>query len=166
MPTATPASGTKRLISQEKLNGKMEDLNISIGSFGPGIGGDADSEEEEEEVKAPEVQRAEPRFNSPLLKQVTPKLEFHSPIKQDRPALLRYSQDAATRSPTFAPALHETSSDDIRLGVFVYCKNKQWDHYNSSTTNPRYWVGRVAEIVRGGLLRIHWHKVCLAVAVV
>jgi hypothetical protein len=44
------------------------------------------------------------------------------------------------------------------LGSFMYLKNSRFDPAAPSPDNPVYWVGRVAEIMRGGRVRLHWHR--------
>jgi hypothetical protein len=44
------------------------------------------------------------------------------------------------------------------LGSFMYVKNSRYDPTRSTPDNPKYWVGRVAEIMRGGRIRLHWHR--------
>ena len=48
--------------------------------------------------------------------------------------------------------------DTLKLGTFMYVKNVKWTKDSHSTDNPKYWVGRVAEIIRGGRVRLHWHR--------
>jgi hypothetical protein len=44
------------------------------------------------------------------------------------------------------------------LGSFMFVKNSRFDATRPSPDNPRFWVGRVAEIMRGGRIRLHWHR--------
>jgi hypothetical protein len=48
-----------------------------------------------------------------------------------------------------------------QLGSFMYVKNSRYDGSAlrpPTPDNPRFWVGRVAEIMRGGRMRLHWHR--------
>jgi hypothetical protein len=45
-----------------------------------------------------------------------------------------------------------------QLGSFMFVKNSRFDVAKPSSDNPRYWVGRIAEIMRGGRMRLHWHR--------
>ncbi len=47
------------------------------------------------------------------------------------------------------------AKDKLVIGAFAYVKNAKFDATKHSATTPRYWVGRVVEIQRGG-------KVCTA----
>jgi len=45
-----------------------------------------------------------------------------------------------------------------QLGSFMYVKNSRFDASRPTPDNPRFWVGRIAEIMRGGRVRLHWHR--------
>ena len=45
----------------------------------------------------------------------------------------------------------------VRLGDFVFVKNAHFKPATRSPEMPEFWVGRVAEIVRGGRAQLHWH---------
>jgi hypothetical protein len=49
-------------------------------------------------------------------------------------------------------------TDVLKLGSFLYVKNARAIPGAVTTDNPKYWVGRVAEIIRGGRVRLHWHR--------
>jgi len=40
----------------------------------------------------------------------------------------------------------------------MYVKNSRFDPANPTPDNPVFWVGRIAEIMRGGRMRLHWHR--------
>jgi hypothetical protein len=44
------------------------------------------------------------------------------------------------------------------LGAFMFVKNSRHDPSKPSPDNPRYWVGRVSEMMRGGRVKLHWHR--------
>ena len=45
----------------------------------------------------------------------------------------------------------------MKLDSFVYVKNARFNKATHSVEMPQYWVGRIAEIIRGGRVRLHWH---------
>ena len=48
------------------------------------------------------------------------------------------------------------------LKAFMYVMNAHWkaetDGKEPTAEKPRYWVGRVSEIMRSGWYRLHWYK--------
>lgn len=50
-----------------------------------------------------------------------------------------------------------------QLGGFMYVRNSNFENSLAagdphSPDNPKYWVGRVVEIMRTGYMRLHWHR--------
>jgi len=50
------------------------------------------------------------------------------------------------------------AAPEAGLGSFMFVKNSRFDPSRPTPDNPRFWVGRVAEIMRGGKIRLHWHR--------
>ncbi|RYE82511.1 MAG: hypothetical protein EOO65_05405, partial [Methanosarcinales archaeon] len=44
------------------------------------------------------------------------------------------------------------------LGSFVFVRNPRHNVAKPSCDNPKFWLGRVAEVMRGGRVRLHWHR--------
>lgn len=71
----------------------------------------------------------------------------------------------APSSATTAAGGVAAGADTLKLGTFMYARNVKWSKESHSTDSPKYWVGRVAEIIRGGRVRLHWHRYCNCMAI-
>ncbi len=68
--------------------------------------------------------------------------------------------EGATRAGVGAgvSATGNPQGEGLILGAFAYVANNRFVAAKHSTTSPRFWVGRVVEIKRGGKIRLHWFK--------
>ncbi len=95
-------------------------------------------------------------------------------VSQTGASVVRGSHSVATPSPrqgvragsgdwavaglaVLAPGPREQSSEVV-LGAFVRLANNRFDPARHSTSAPRFWAGRVEEIKRSGVVRLHWFK--------
>ena len=66
---------------------------------------------------------------------------------------------AAAAAALTSPAGRGKPAPTAGLGSFMFVRNSRHDDAKPpSPDNPRFWVGRVAEIMRGGRVRLHWHR--------
>ena len=87
-----------------------------------------------------------------------------APLPITRWGVSAFGRDAALRSLLFVPppralqARGAKPAPESGLGSFMFVKNSRFDAAKPSPDSPRFWVGRVAEIMRGGRIRLHWHR--------
>jgi hypothetical protein len=67
-------------------------------------------------------------------------------------------RDAAKPGSSVDAAPAAAGADGMKLGSFMYVRNAKWTVDRDTPDNPKFWVGRVAEIIRGGRVRLHWHR--------
>ena len=98
--------------------------------------------------------------NAPLRPTVSAVVEA-SPRRRDVPAMHSSAGviDRTVASPEpIVPIGGKSAPSGGSLGSFMYVKNSRFDPAAPSSDNPRFWVGRIAEIMRGGKMRLHWHR--------
>ena len=98
--------------------------------------------------------------NLPLRATVSAVMEA-SPRRRDVPAM-HSSAGAIDRTVALLEPVVPTGGKAApvggSLGSFMYVKNSRFDPAAPSSDNPHFWVGRIAEIMRGGKMRLHWHR--------
>ena len=84
------------------------------------------------------------------------------PAMHSSASVARIADRAAPSPEPTIPAGSKAAPAGGTLGSFMYVRNSRFDASSPTPDNPAFWVGRVAEIMRGGgsggRMRLHWHR--------